>query len=51
MPAENAKGDSLLGEEEVRKVAKLARLELSEGELVRMTAELSTIVAYVRKLA
>jgi aspartyl-tRNA(Asn)/glutamyl-tRNA(Gln) amidotransferase subunit C len=50
MAAENAKGPALLGESEVRKVAKLARLELSTEEVVRMTAELSAIVGYVQKL-
>ena len=41
---------ALLGEDDVRHVAKLARLELGDGEIARMTAELSAIVAYVRKL-
>jgi len=50
MAAETAKGPALLGEAEVRKVAKLARLELSAEEVVRMTAELSAIVGYVQKL-
>ena len=45
------KETTLLGEDEVRKVAKLARLELAPGEVVRMTAELSAIVGYVQKLA
>jgi aspartyl-tRNA(Asn)/glutamyl-tRNA(Gln) amidotransferase subunit C len=51
MPTANAKGSALLGEEEVRKVAKLARLELAPDEVVRMTAELSAIVGYVQTLA
>ena len=50
MPSETAKGQALLGEEEVRKVAKLARLELRADEIVRMAAELSAIVGYVRQL-
>ena len=50
MPSETAKGQALLGEEEVRKVAKLARLELRADEIVRMAVELSAIVGYVRKL-
>ena len=50
MAPEIAKVSALLGEAEVRKVAKLARLELSAEEVVRMTAELSAIVGYVQKL-
>jgi aspartyl-tRNA(Asn)/glutamyl-tRNA(Gln) amidotransferase subunit C len=50
MAAENAKRPARLGESEVRKVAKLARLELSTEEIVRMTVELSAIVGYVQKL-
>jgi len=50
MPSETVKGQALLGEEEVRKVAKLARLELRADEIVRMAAELSAIVGYVRQL-
>jgi aspartyl-tRNA(Asn)/glutamyl-tRNA(Gln) amidotransferase subunit C len=50
MPAETAKKPAFLGEEEVRKVAKLARLELRADEIVRMAAELSAIVGYVQKL-
>jgi aspartyl-tRNA(Asn)/glutamyl-tRNA(Gln) amidotransferase subunit C len=50
MAAETAKEPALLGEAEVREVAKLARLELSAEEVVRMTAELSAIVGYVQKL-
>ena len=50
MAAETAKGTALLGEAEVRKVAKLARLELRDDEIVRMAAELSAIVGYVQKL-
>src|SRR5690348_3894991 len=51
MSAPIAKGPTLLGEEEVRKVAKLARLELGADEIARMAAELSAIVGYVQKLA
>ncbi|MBU0961544.1 MAG: Asp-tRNA(Asn)/Glu-tRNA(Gln) amidotransferase subunit GatC [Proteobacteria bacterium] len=36
--------------EEVEHVAKLARLNLSEEELVRMTGQLDNILAYVAKL-
>jgi aspartyl-tRNA(Asn)/glutamyl-tRNA(Gln) amidotransferase subunit C len=37
--------------DEVRKVAKLARLELTEADLVRMTQQLTGILAYVDQLA
>jgi len=50
MPADAAKGQSLLSEEEVRNVAKLARLDLRADEIVRMAGELSAIVGYVQKL-
>ena len=36
--------------DEVRKVAKLARLELPEDDLVRMQAQLSAILDYVAQL-
>ena len=36
--------------EEVRKIAKLARLRFSEDELARMADELEKILNYVRKL-
>lgn len=39
-----------ISREDVRHVARLARLELSETELVRMQAELSNILAYIDKL-
>jgi aspartyl-tRNA(Asn)/glutamyl-tRNA(Gln) amidotransferase subunit C len=39
-----------LTEEHVRKVARLARLDLPAEEIGRMTAELSAIVGYVQKL-
>jgi aspartyl-tRNA(Asn)/glutamyl-tRNA(Gln) amidotransferase subunit C len=50
MTAEMAKEQALLGEDEVQKVAKLARLSLDPGEIARMTTELCTIIGYVRKL-
>jgi len=40
-----------LTEVDVLKVAKLARLELEEGEVARMATELSAIVGYVQKLS
>jgi len=39
-----------LTEERVKKVARLARLDLAPEEIGRMTAELSAIVGYVQKL-
>lgn len=36
--------------EEVQKVANLARLQLSENEIERMTEQLDTILSYVEKL-
>jgi aspartyl-tRNA(Asn)/glutamyl-tRNA(Gln) amidotransferase subunit C len=51
MSTANANESALLDEGDVRKVAKLARLELAADEVVRMTAELSAIVGYVQKLA
>lgn len=39
-----------ISREDVQHVARLARLELSEPELVRMQAELSNILAYIDKL-
>ena len=51
MAAEIAKETVLLGEQDVRNVAKLARLELRDDEIVRMAGELSAIVGYVRKLS
>jgi aspartyl-tRNA(Asn)/glutamyl-tRNA(Gln) amidotransferase subunit C len=36
--------------DQVRKVAKLARLELSEPDLARMQQQLSSILEYVEKL-
>jgi aspartyl-tRNA(Asn)/glutamyl-tRNA(Gln) amidotransferase subunit C len=50
MPTDNANKSGILGEDEVRKVAKLARLDLSPDEVLRMTSELSAIVGYVQKL-
>ncbi len=37
--------------DEVRHVAKLARLELSEAELTRMTRQLEPILGYVAKIS
>jgi aspartyl-tRNA(Asn)/glutamyl-tRNA(Gln) amidotransferase subunit C len=51
MPPETRTGELILGEAEVRHVAKLARLLLEPEEVRRMTAELSAIVGYVQKLA
>ena len=39
-----------LSPDEVRKVAELARLELSEAELATMARQLSAIVDYVNQL-
>ena len=39
-----------LSEAEVRHVARLARLELDEEEVARMTRELATVVGYVEQL-
>jgi aspartyl-tRNA(Asn)/glutamyl-tRNA(Gln) amidotransferase subunit C len=50
MPTETAKEQALLGEDDVRNVARLARLELRPDEIVRMASELSAIVGYVQKL-
>jgi aspartyl-tRNA(Asn)/glutamyl-tRNA(Gln) amidotransferase subunit C len=50
MPTENAKPSATFDEQEVRRVAKLARLDLSSDEVAKMTAELSAIVGYVKKL-
>ncbi len=50
MPTENTKAQALLGEDDVRKVARLARLELRPDEVVRMASELSAIVGYVQQL-
>ena len=40
-----------LTREEVEKVSLLARLQLSEGELTKMTAQLGQIVQYVEQLS
>ena len=37
-------------EEEVQRVARLARLDLSSGEVSRMTGQLDAILSYVAKL-
>lgn len=39
-----------ISKEEVEQVARLARLELSEEEAVRMTGQLDAILGYVAKL-
>jgi len=39
-----------IGVDEVKKVAMLARLELAEGDLARMAAQLSAILNYVDQL-
>jgi aspartyl-tRNA(Asn)/glutamyl-tRNA(Gln) amidotransferase subunit C len=39
-----------ISREDVQHVARLARLELSEGELERMRVELNNILAYMDKL-
>ncbi|MHC4192795.1 MAG: Asp-tRNA(Asn)/Glu-tRNA(Gln) amidotransferase subunit GatC [Planctomycetota bacterium] len=39
-----------IGEAEVRKVAKLARLELSEAEVEEFTGQLSAILEYMEKM-
>ena len=39
-----------ISREDVQHVARLARLELSETELIRMQVELSNILAYIDKL-
>jgi aspartyl-tRNA(Asn)/glutamyl-tRNA(Gln) amidotransferase subunit C len=51
MPPETRPTKAVLGEAEVRNVAKLARLALGPEEMGRMTAELSAIVGYVQKLS
>ncbi len=40
----------MLNQDEVRKVALLARLQLSDAELATMTTQLGQIVEYVRQL-
>jgi aspartyl-tRNA(Asn)/glutamyl-tRNA(Gln) amidotransferase subunit C len=40
-----------LGEKDVRYVARLARLKLSDDEIARLTTEISAIVRYVHKLS
>ncbi|HEY2841064.1 MAG TPA: Asp-tRNA(Asn)/Glu-tRNA(Gln) amidotransferase subunit GatC [Pirellulales bacterium] len=40
-----------LSREQVEKVSLLARLQLSESELIAMTAQLDAIVGYVEQLA
>lgn len=40
-----------ISEEEVRRLARLARLFLSEEEITALTAELSTVLEYVSELS
>ncbi len=40
-----------LTEDDVRKVATLARLDLSDADITRMTSELGTIVGYIEQLS
>lgn len=40
----------MIGREEIEKVAKLARLELTESEAERFSEQLSDILVYVEKL-
>ena len=42
--------DELIALEETRHVAKLARIELAEGELEGLTRDLGSILTYVKKL-
>ncbi|MFC1762259.1 Asp-tRNA(Asn)/Glu-tRNA(Gln) amidotransferase subunit GatC [Planctomycetota bacterium] len=42
--------DKQIDEAQVRKVAKLARLELSEGEIQEFTGQLEAILEYVNKM-
>ena len=41
---------SQISEEDVRRVAKLARLSLSDGEVQGLVQDLGSILAYVKKL-
>ncbi len=41
----------MIGEDDVRYVAKLARLRLEQDEVVQMTDELATILAHIDKMA
>lgn len=43
--------EATLTEKDVRHVARLARLELTDDEIPRMVKELSAIVGYVHKLS
>jgi aspartyl-tRNA(Asn)/glutamyl-tRNA(Gln) amidotransferase subunit C len=49
--ADPATNPPALTQDDVRHVARLARLRLTPEEATRMTAELSAIMAYVRKLS
>jgi aspartyl-tRNA(Asn)/glutamyl-tRNA(Gln) amidotransferase subunit C len=42
---------TMIGEDDVRYVAKLARLRLEQGEIPRMTAELGKILAHIDKMS
>ena len=41
----------MIGEDDVRYVAKLARLRLDQDEVARMAAELAKILAYIGKMS
>ena len=41
----------MIGEADVRYVARLARLRLEQDEVAQMTAELATILAHIDKMA
>jgi len=41
----------MIGEDDVRYVAKLARLHLEQGEMQRMTGELVKILAHIDKMS
>ena len=41
----------MIGEADVRYVARLARLRLEQDEVAQMTAELTTILAHIDKMA
>jgi len=41
----------MIGEDDVRYVAKLARLRLEQDEVARMTGELAKILAHIDKMS
>ena len=41
----------MIGEDDVRYVAKLARIRLDDGDIPRMTAELAKILAHIDKMS